>query len=50
MLFNLASMTNAADSFKVKKEMYRNNLTHMKNIIINYCIKNKSKLIQCFIN
>ena len=36
-------MTNAAGSFK-KKEMYRNNFDCMKNII-NYCIKNKSKLI-----
>ena len=43
-VIHLASMTNAADSFKVKKEMYRNNLRCMKNII-NYCIKNKSKLI-----
>ena len=43
-VIHLASMTNAAGSFKVKKEMYRNNLTCMKNII-NYCIKNKSKLI-----
>ena len=43
-VIHLASMTNAAGSFKVKKEMYRNNLRCMKNII-NYCIKNKSKLI-----
>ena len=37
-------MTNAAGSFSKKKEMYRNNLTCMKNII-NFCIKKKSKLI-----
>ena len=37
-------MTNAAGSFNKKKEMYRNNLTCMKNII-NFCIKEKSKLI-----
>ena len=39
-----ASHTNAQGSFKVKKEMFRNNLNCMKNII-NYCEKNKSKLI-----
>lgn len=39
-----ASHTNAQGSFSIKKEMYRNNLTCMKNII-NYCKKNKSKLI-----
>ncbi len=43
-VIHLASMTNAEGSFKVKKEMYKNNLTCMNNII-NYCIKNKSKLI-----
>lgn len=37
-------MTNAAGSFNKKKEMYKNNLDCMKNII-NFCIKNKSKLI-----
>ena len=37
-------MTNAASSFKRKNEMYRNNLKCMKNII-NFCIKNKVKLI-----
>jgi len=43
-VIHLASMTNAAGSFSKKKEMYRNNLTCMKNII-NFCIKKKSKLI-----
>ena len=44
VILHLASMTNAAGSFKVKKEMYKNNLKCMKNVI-DYCIKNKSKLI-----
>lgn len=43
-VIHLASMTNAAGSFKIKKEMYKNNLTCMKNII-DFCIKKKSKLI-----
>ncbi len=43
-VIHLASMTNAASSFKRKKEMYKNNIDCMKNII-NFCIKNKSKLI-----
>ena len=43
-VIHLASMTNAANSFNRKKEMYTNNLDCMKNII-NFCIKNKSKLI-----
>ena len=37
-------MTNAAGSFDRKNEMYLNNLNCMKNII-NFCIKNKSRLI-----
>ena len=43
-IIHLASMTNAAGSFKKKKEMYKNNINCMKNII-NFCIKNNSKLI-----
>ena len=43
-VIHLASMTNAAGSFKKKNEMYKNNLDCMKNII-NFCIKNKTKLI-----
>ena len=43
-VIHLASMTNAASSFNRKKEMYKNNLNCMKNII-NFCLRNKSKLI-----
>jgi UDP-glucose 4-epimerase len=43
-VIHLASMTNAEGSFNKKKEMYKNNLSCMKNII-NFCIKKKSKLI-----
>ncbi len=43
-VIHLASMTNAANSFENKKAMYDNNLKSMKNII-DFCIKNKSKLI-----
>tara|TARA_X000001036_G_scaffold432125_1_gene467546 strand:- start:78 stop:1001 length:924 start_codon:yes stop_codon:yes gene_type:complete len=43
-VIHLASMTNAASSFNRKNEMYKNNLNCMKNII-NFCIRNKSKLI-----
>ncbi len=43
-LIHCASLTNAQGSFSIKKEMYRNNIACMKNVI-NYCIKNKSKLI-----
>ena len=43
-IIHLASMTNAAGSFKAKKQMYKNNIMCMKNII-NFCLKNKSKLI-----
>jgi len=43
-VIHLASMTNAASSFERKKEMYKNNLECMKNII-KFCIKNKAKLI-----
>ncbi len=43
-VIHLASMTNAESSFNKKKEMYNNNLLCMKNII-NFCKKNRSKLI-----
>ena len=43
-VIHLASMTNAAGSFDKKNEMYRNNIGCLKNII-NFCKKNKSKLI-----
>tara|TARA_B100000900_G_scaffold16802_1_gene13225 strand:- start:723 stop:1646 length:924 start_codon:yes stop_codon:yes gene_type:complete len=43
-IIHLASMTNAASSFKRKKEMYRNNIKCMENVI-NFCISRKVKLI-----
>ena len=43
-VIHLASMTNAEKSFDNKNKMYENNLACMKNII-NFCQKNKSKLI-----
>jgi UDP-glucose 4-epimerase len=43
-LIHCASMTNAEKSFSVEKEMFRNNLDCMKNVI-DYCEKNKVKLI-----
>ena len=43
-VIHLASMTNAAGSFKKKNEMYKNNINCMKNII-NFCKKRKAKLI-----
>ena len=43
-VIHCASHTNAQDSFLNKKEMFRNNLECMKNVI-SYCKKNKSKLI-----
>tara|TARA_Y100000591_G_C21757593_1_gene658273 strand:- start:325 stop:1248 length:924 start_codon:yes stop_codon:yes gene_type:complete len=44
IVIHLASLTNAAGSFKIKKAMYKNNLECFKNII-DFCKKNKSKLI-----
>jgi len=43
-VIHLASMTNAAGSFNKKKEMYKNNIDCMKNIII-FCKKKRAKLI-----
>ena len=43
-LIHCASHTNAEGSFNIKKEMFRNNLDCMRNVI-NYCKKFKSKLI-----
>lgn len=43
-LIHCASMTNAEKSFSVEKEMFRNNLDCMKNVI-DYCVRNKVKLI-----
>lgn len=44
LIIHCASLTNAEGSFSVKKEMFRNNLKCMKNVI-DFCKKNKSKLI-----
>ena len=43
-LIHCASMTNAENSFLVKKEMFRNNLDCMKTVI-EFCQKNRVKLI-----
>ncbi len=43
-VIHLASMTNASNSFSNKKVMYYNNIKSMQNII-DFCIKNRSKLI-----
>ena len=43
-LIHCASMTNAEKSFSVEKEMFRNNLECMKNVI-NFCEKNNVKLV-----
>ena len=43
-LIHCASMTNAEKSFGKEKEMYKNNLNCLKTVI-NYCKKNKIKLI-----
>ena len=43
-VIHCASHTNAQGSFSIKKEMYRNNLLCMKNII-SYCKNKKAKLI-----
>ena len=43
-LIHCASMTNAAKSFDVEKQMYKNNINCLKTVI-KYCKKNKVKLI-----
>ena len=43
-VINLASITDAAGSLKIKKKLYKNNLGIFINIL-NYCKKNSSKLI-----
>ncbi len=43
-VIHCASMTNAENSFSQKKEMYKNNIKCLENVI-KFCIKNKSKLI-----
>jgi UDP-glucose 4-epimerase len=44
IIIHCASMTDAANSFDIKKQMYKNNLGCMKTVI-DYCIKNKTKLV-----
>ena len=44
IVINLASLTDAETSLKIKNEIYRNNLGIFKNIL-KYCEKNSSKLI-----
>ncbi len=43
-VIHCASMTNAEKSFGKEKEMYKNNINCLKNVI-DFCKKNKSKLI-----
>jgi len=43
-VIHCASHTNAQGSFSIKKEMFRNNISCMKNII-KYCRRTKSKII-----
>ena len=43
-VIHLASITNAEKSFEIKKKIFTNNLGCFQNIL-DYCIKNKSKLI-----
>ena len=44
IVINLASLTDAESSLKIKNKIYKNNLGIFKNII-KYCEKNSSKLI-----
>ena len=44
IVIHLASLTDAANSLKIKKEIYRNNLGVFLNVL-HYCNKNSSKLI-----
>jgi UDP-glucose 4-epimerase len=44
VLVHCASMTNAAQSFKVKKEMFKNNIGCFETVV-DYCIKKKVRLI-----
>ena len=44
VIIHCASFTNAQNSFFQKDNMYKNNLDCMFNVM-NYCIKNKTKLI-----
>ena len=44
LVIHLASITNAAESFSIKKILFENNFGIFKNVV-NFCIKKKSKLI-----
>ena len=44
VVINLASITDAEASLKMKKKVFKNNLGIFKNVM-NYCIKNSSKLV-----
>ncbi len=44
IVIHLASISNAEESFRIKKLIYYNNFEIFKNIV-NFCIKKKSKLI-----
>jgi UDP-glucose 4-epimerase len=44
IVIHLASITNAAESFSIKKILFKNNYGIFKNIV-KFCIKNNSKLI-----
>jgi len=43
LVIHCASYTNAENSFSIKKEMYKNNINCMKNVI-SFCIKKRAKL------
>ena len=44
VVIHLASITNAAESFSIKKLLFKNNFGIFKNIV-SFCIKKKSKLV-----
>jgi nucleoside-diphosphate-sugar epimerase len=44
VIINLASLTDAEGSLKIKNKIYKNNLSIFNNVL-NYCKKNSSKLI-----
>ena len=44
VVINLASLTDAEGSLKIKNKIYKNNLSIFNNVL-NYCKKNSSKLI-----
>ena len=44
VVIHLASISNAEESFKIRKLIYYNNFEIFKNIV-NFCIKKKAKLI-----